>query len=104
METFKIEVQELLTRVVEVQSENIQEAFSKVHDQYKKAEIVLDYNDFTEVNFTDINSPSKKDEMNALIKEIINYLYADEQKHFEESDNSENHVFKKIERLKSLVD
>jgi hypothetical protein len=103
MEIFKIEIQELLARVVDVQAENIQEAFSKVNDQYKKAEIVLDYNDFGEVNFIDIMSLSKKDEMNMLIKEIIDYLYMDEQKHFEESNNPENHIFQKLERLKLLV-
>jgi hypothetical protein len=41
METFKIEIQELLSKVVEVQAKNISEAFSKVNDQYKKAEIVF---------------------------------------------------------------
>lgn len=104
MNTFKIEIQELLARVVEVQAKNIQEAFSQVKDQYIKAQIVLDYNDFAEVNFTDNNSKSKRDEINMLIKGIIDYLYVDEQKHFEESDNPENHIFQKLERLKSLID
>lgn len=103
METFKIEIQELLTRVVEVQAENIQEAFTKVNEQYKKAELVLDYNDFSEVNFTDINSQSKTDEINSLMKEVIDYLYSDEQKHFEESNRPQNHIFEKLERLKSLI-
>lgn len=104
METFKIEIQELLARVVEVQAENIQEAFSKVNKQYIKAEIVLDYNDFAEVNFTDINSQSKTDKISSLIKEVINYLYSDEQKHFEESNQPQNHIFEKLEQLKSLID
>jgi hypothetical protein len=104
MKTFKIEIQELLARVVEVQAENIQEAFSKVNDQYKKVEIVLDYNDFAEVNFIDIKSQSKKDEINMLIKGIIDYLYSNEKKYFEESSNPENNIFQKLERLKSLVE
>ena len=104
METFKIEIQELLARVVEVQAENIQEAFSKVNEQYIKAEIVLDYNDFAEVNFTDINSQSKTDKISSLIKEVINYLYSDEKKHFEESNQPQNHIFEKLEQLKSLID
>lgn len=104
METFKIEIQELLTRVVEVQAENIQEAFTKVNEQYKKAEIVLDYNDFSEVNFIDIKSQSKADEINSLIKEVIKYLYTDEKKHFEELEEPNNHIFLKIERLKNLID
>jgi hypothetical protein len=104
METFKIEVQELLARVVEVQAENMQEAISKVNEQYVKAEIVLDYNDFAEVNFADINSQSKTDEINSLIKEVINYLYVNEQRHYEESDNPEDHIFVILLRLKSLID
>jgi SpoVK/Ycf46/Vps4 family AAA+-type ATPase len=104
METFKIEVKELLTRVVEVKAENIQEAFSKVNEKYKKAEIVLDYNDFAEVNFTNINDQSKTDEIHSLTKEVIDYLYTDKQKYFEESNQPQKHIYDKIERLKSLID
>lgn len=103
METFKIEIQELLARVIDVKAENIEEAFSKAYEQYEKGEIVLDYNDFAEVNFMDINSQSKADELNSLIKDVINYMYSDEQKSYEESDKPENHIFNKLERLKLLV-
>ncbi len=104
METFKIEVQEFLARVIEVKAKNVQDAFSKVNEQYKKEEIVLDYNDFIDVNFIDINSQSKEDEINTLTKDIIEYIYIDEQKHFEESSKPKNHIFKKIERLRLLID
>ena len=76
MENFKIEIKEFLAKVVEV--------ISKIYEQYKKAEIVLDYNDFVEVEFNDINIQSKDDEKNMLIKDVIEYLYSDEKKHFEE--------------------
>ena len=104
METFKIEIQEFLARVIEVEANNIQEAFSKVNKQYKKEEIVLDYNDFVDVNFIDINSQSKDEEINMLIKDILEYLYVDEQKHFEESKNPKDHIFTKLKRLKFLID
>ena len=104
METFKIEIQEFLARVVEVQAENISEAFSKVDEQYKKAEIVLDYNDFVEVDYIDINTQNKSDETKKLMKVIIEYLYYDEKKHFEELNNPENHIFKKLARLKVLLE
>lgn len=104
MATFEIEIQELLARVVKVQADDLQDAFSKVNELYEKSEIVLDYNDFAEVDFVDINSQSKKDEMNMLIKEIIDYNYTDERKHYEESDKPENHIFLKLHRLKSFVD
>jgi len=102
METFKIEVQEFLARVVEVKAKNVQEAFSKVNEQYKKEEIVLDYNDFVDVNFIDLNSQSKEDEMNMLIKDIIEYIYIDEQKHFEELEEPNDHIFFKIEKIKKI--
>lgn len=42
METFKIEIQELLSRIVEVEANSIEEAISKVREMYRKEEIVLD--------------------------------------------------------------
>lgn len=104
METFRIEIQEFLARVVEVQAKNLQDAFSKVNEQYSKAEIVLDYDDFVDVDFVDINSQSRKDEVTMLIKDVIDYLYNNEQQQFKELDKPENHIFKKLERLKSLID
>lgn len=46
METFKIEVQEFLSRIVEIEAKNIDEAISKVTEMYQNEEIVLDYEDF----------------------------------------------------------
>jgi hypothetical protein len=42
METFKIEIRELLSRIVEVEATSIEEAISKIHEMYRKEEIVLD--------------------------------------------------------------
>lgn len=104
METFKIEIQEFLSRVVEVEAESRDEAISKINVQYKKTEIVLDYNDFVEVNFLDINSQSPNDEKDKLINGVIDYLYEDEKKHFEEFDSEpDNHIYLKISRLKELI-
>lgn len=104
MKTFKIEVQEFLSRVVEVEAKSKDEAISKISEEYEKTEIVLDYNDFVEVNFIDINSQSLNDEKDKLIIEITDYLIEDEKKHFEEFDTpTENHIYSKIKRLKELV-
>jgi len=46
METFKIEIQEFLSRIVEIEAENIDEAISKVKELYHKEEIVLDSDDY----------------------------------------------------------
>ena len=104
MKIFKIEIQETLARVVEVQADNLYEAFSKVKYQYKKTDIVLDYSDLVAVDFIDMDGQSKKDEINTLAKDVIEYLYWDEQKDFKGSGKPENHIFKKLERLKTLID
>jgi hypothetical protein len=56
METYKIEVQELLARVVEVKAKSIEDAISIVSKDYEKAEIILNSNDYVDVNFIDINA------------------------------------------------
>lgn len=104
METFKIEVQELLARVVEVKATNIDEAISIVSENYEKAEIVLDSNDYVDVNFIDINSQDIKFEKENLTMEIIEYLIDDEKKHFEEFDLAPNdHIYLKLKKLKDLI-
>lgn len=52
METFKIEIQEFLSQIIEVEASNVEEAISKVKEMYRKEEIVLDYSDylFTEIS------------------------------------------------------
>ncbi len=46
METFKIEIQEFLSKIIEVEAENIDEAISKIKETYKNAEVILDSSDF----------------------------------------------------------
>lgn len=43
---FKIEVQEYLSRTVEIEANNSDEALSKVKEQYQKEEIVLNAEDY----------------------------------------------------------
>lgn len=52
METFKIEIQEFLSKIIEVEAENIEEAVTKVKKLYQDEEIVLDSEDYvtTEIN------------------------------------------------------
>ena len=52
METFKIEIQEFLSKIIEVKADNIEEAVLKVKKLYKDEEIILDSDDFvtTEIN------------------------------------------------------
>lgn len=46
METFKIEVQEFLSRIIYVKANTKDEAISKVHQMYRNEEIVLDSSDY----------------------------------------------------------
>lgn len=46
METFKVEIQELLSRIVNIVANSIDEALDKVNQSYRNQEIVLDSNDF----------------------------------------------------------
>lgn len=101
METFKVEVQELLSRTIDIQAQNIDEAISKANQMYNSEEIVLDYNDLSK---RDIIPNDLINEKESLTKEIIGYLYQEEQKHFEELEEPDNHIFSKLKRLKMLID
>ena len=49
METYKFEIEEVTTRIVEVQAESFDDACSKVKEQYENGEIVLDKDDYDNV-------------------------------------------------------
>jgi len=46
MPLFKIEVREVLSRVVEIEAEDLETAIEKVEEQCNESEIVLDSDDF----------------------------------------------------------
>ncbi len=46
MEIFKIEIQEFLSKIIEIEATNKEEAISKVKEMYRKEEIVLDSDDY----------------------------------------------------------
>jgi len=51
METFKIEVKETLSRLVEINANTIDEAFLIIRKQYQKEIFVLDNNDIVSTDF-----------------------------------------------------
>ena len=61
METFKIEIQEILLKTIEIQAKNMEEAIEKVNQMYRKEEIVLDYGNFVDKKI--IPSTLKKEEV-----------------------------------------
>lgn len=50
---YKIEIEELLQRVVEIEAENVNEAIRIAKEKYRKEEYVLDENDFKGVEFSE---------------------------------------------------
>lgn len=87
MNTFKIEVKEIVSKTIEIEADCIEEATVKARKLY-------DY-EFT------------NNEKKALINKVIEYLIYDEEKHYEESclDEDEkptNHIYITLARLKEL--
>ena len=100
METFKIEVQELLSRTIDVEAHNTGDAIKKVNQMYSSEEIVLDYLDLSQQNIIPTFLINEKEN---LIKEIIDYQKKKKKKHFEELEEPKDHIFLKLEKLKTLT-
>lgn len=46
MQTFKLEIQEVLSKVIEIEAETLSDAIDIAHDMYNAEEIILDASDF----------------------------------------------------------
>lgn len=103
MEKFKIEVQETLARIVEVEATDLEEAISIIKNKYDKSAIVLDYNDLVKVYFLEYNSRFESDEIKMLIEQIIEHLYEIEKKNYRASKKKQDHIFLKLVRLLNLI-
>lgn len=53
MKTFKIEIQEYLSRIIEIEALDIDKAIAKVKEMYRKEEIVLDIEDYVTTEITE---------------------------------------------------
>ena len=58
---YRVTIEELLCRQIEVEAETAEEALEKVEDQYKNGELVLTADDFSEVTFGLDLSNNKKE-------------------------------------------
>ena len=52
MKTFKVVITETSSKVVEVQANNKNEALETVEEMYENCEIMLDWNDLDETDYT----------------------------------------------------
>ena len=46
MKTFKLEIQEILSKVIEIEAETLSDALDIAHDMYNSEEIILDESNF----------------------------------------------------------
>lgn len=54
MDKYKVEITETLKKTVEVEADNEEEALHKVMKMYKNEEVILDYNDFADLDFKNV--------------------------------------------------
>lgn len=48
---YKVEIKEVLQKIIEVDADNIEEALSIIKEKYRKEEIVLDDKDYIDTEF-----------------------------------------------------
>ncbi len=103
MKTFEIEIIETLIKKVKIKADFAEAAIIKAKKRYNDEKIILDSNDFIDTEIVLSNKNSIFDEKRELTNDIIEYLYKDEKKHYEEEiDEPDNHIFLKLMRLKAL--
>jgi len=98
-----IKITEVLSKIITIDSSSVEEAIGIVEDMYRNEEIVLDYSDFNDaviVEKKENNFNSKKD---FLINEVIRYLIKDEKRHYEESEESSNHIYLTLLELQKYI-
>ncbi|MBK9246971.1 MAG: hypothetical protein IPM69_02380 [Ignavibacteria bacterium] len=103
MKTFLVEIKETVTRIIEVKSDSSDKAVNLVRDLYMCQDLMLSREDISDVEFKEyIKGPI--DEKSKQILKIIEYMYEDEQRHYEENDIPPNgHIYLSIKRLKELI-
>ncbi len=56
MKTYKIEIKETLSKIIEVGASSEDEALTKIKNSYRNEDIILDENDFVDVEFINIET------------------------------------------------
>ena len=59
---FKVEIEEVLQDVYEIEAESIEEAIDIAEEKYRNSEFVLDYNSLKETNFREYKTEVRKKE------------------------------------------
>ncbi len=61
MKTYKIEVEEILQNVYDIEANSLEEAIDIAEEKYRSEEIVLDYNALKETNFREFKDEIEKE-------------------------------------------
>lgn len=103
MNHYKIEIEETHLRELNIEAKNLTVAVEKVHDLYRNNR--LSAQDLSLLSYK-IKVGNEDEGKDALIKEIILYLYRDEKRHYEEfgDDKPTNHIYLKLEKLLKMID
>lgn len=56
METFKVEIKEKLSKIIEIESNSVEDAILEVEKLYKSEDIVLDWNNHVDTEISVLNS------------------------------------------------
>lgn len=103
MAKYKIEIKELLCKIVDIEANSEFEAISKVKKLYADEKIVLTANEYCDTEITLYQDKYLSTDKKILINEVIDYLLEQEKKHYEEFDDKhQNHIYLKLLKLKEL--
>lgn len=61
MKTYKIEVEEILQNVYDIEANSLEEAIDIAEEKYRSEEIILDYNALKETNFREFKDEIEKE-------------------------------------------
>ncbi|MDD3922550.1 MAG: DpnD/PcfM family protein [Endomicrobiaceae bacterium] len=54
MQTFKIEIQETLSKIVDIEADSIEEALQIAESKYKEEKIILDSSNYVDTDFIEL--------------------------------------------------
>ena len=100
MKTFEIQITETLQRVVKVEADSEEEAYKIINRKYRNEEIVLDSSDFYDKEIKFFKRLEDSD-FKESIRKLIEYLWDDEERHYEELEKPKEHIFNTIFKIKT---
>ncbi len=98
-----IKITEVLSRVITIDSSSTEEAINIVEDMYRNEEIVLDYSDFNDDVIIERNEKIFNSKKDFLINKVNDYLIKDEKRHYEESEDSNEHIYLTLLELQNYI-